>query len=98
MIKEKLLEAILDRCNAIYSSCNSHHITFNLGTLRGLVWAYLGEDPGAGFHSAGDVARALGVEFDIVDDKVVIKQPATADSPAASPAAPHQPPSSSSCP
>ena len=41
-----LLGAILGRADALRKSCNSYHINHQGGVLRGLVWAYLGDDPG----------------------------------------------------
>jgi hypothetical protein len=41
-----LLGAILGRADALRKSCNSYHINHQGGVLRGLVWAYIGDDPG----------------------------------------------------
>jgi hypothetical protein len=71
MTKTQIREAVLDRLEAMNGSCNSGHIDHNDGTLRGLIWALTGEDPGC--YLTKDVARVLdlaGIPYERRDGRL----------------------------
>lgn len=68
-LREKQRAVILQKAEVILASCNSHHITYSLGVLRGLVWSYTGVDPGD-LKDAGDLGPLLGVELELCDGKL----------------------------
>jgi hypothetical protein len=72
MDKDGIQIAILNRLDAMESSCNQWHLYHNDGVLRGLLWAFTGTDPGT--HLSDDVQNVLnlaGFETKLKNDKVL---------------------------
>jgi hypothetical protein len=68
-------EAIINRFDAMNSSCNSHHINHNEGVIRGLLWALTGTDPQGELHPNGnytvEVLTLAGIPFHIENERVI---------------------------
>jgi hypothetical protein len=64
-----ILEGILDRVRALLrSSGNSGHINHSEGVIRGLVWAYIGQDPGI-MRNTDEISKIVGREIMGKEDK-----------------------------
>lgn len=59
------LDLIASRGDAALNSCNSHHITCCIQQIRGILWLFLGEDPGS--------VKDLKAVLDLVDVPYEIK-------------------------
>lgn len=72
LTKDEIRKAVLERLTAVEQSCNSTHITHNTGTIRGLLWALNGKDPGT-LRNANtpDVLTLAGIPWRDVDNKQI---------------------------
>lgn len=69
-----LLGAILDRAEAVMNSCNSFHINHQGGVMRGLVWAYTGNDPGS-INDTDELGRIIGKKIKVDGGKLSFDEP-----------------------
>ena len=68
-------KAIINRLDAIDSSCNSWHIQHNEGVIRGLLWALTGKDPEtvsvSGLLTTQEMLKQAGINCRIESEQVV---------------------------
>lgn len=64
MNEDDIKQAAIERLKAMTNSCNSGMITHNDGVVRGLVWAFTGEDPGANLSGdAGEILDLMEIPY-----------------------------------
>ena len=74
LTKEALLEIVADRINHILDSDNRHYTQYQSAIVRGLLWAYVEEDPGP-LDTTTRVEEVIGESFQEKDERFYYKIP-----------------------